>query len=271
MSRDDLRKLLHKASNNIAEELVTAQATYYPNFIRVYRPYHPIKKQKGGFELRDESKKTREDKLVELEQENNLILETDQERSIRRTKKSIRDYVLCNKFEYLCTYTFATNRYDDESSVSKMSNWLKNEQKRKGKFGYLIVPERHKDEAIHYHSLMKDYKGVLTQAHSAKSGRKIPRTYNFQSFTHGLNTAIKIKDSEEDRAKSGNYLIKYITKDMPQLRGKNRYWASMGLNVPVVEDNPAEWYKDLVPLRSYETEFGIICDYAIPEALKHGK
>ena len=56
--------------------------------------------------------------------------ETAEERSIRRTKKCIKEYVLCNPFSIFATFTFAENRYDVDEKKRQISCWLKNQQKR---------------------------------------------------------------------------------------------------------------------------------------------
>lgn len=267
MDKDDRRLNLYKISyqsESFATTLVTSQVTYYPNHIRVYTPKFAIKKLNSGYEkIKKKSKHLDDERNVQL-----VAPETDAERSLRRTKKKIRDYVLCNNFELFTTFTFKDDRYNLDRCTQRMSTWLKNQQKRTSKFQYLIVSEYHKDKAIHFHALMKDYKGQLVPAVNDKTGRIIPGIFNFKSYTHGYSTAKTIRDSELDRIKTGNYLIKYITKDMPLFKGKNRYWASSGLKLPRVEDNPTEWYKDLTPFRTINTDYGIIDYYLLPEAMK---
>ncbi len=263
MPLDDLGKLF-KIGQNVAEEQVTSQATYYPYHVRVYTPNVPIKKIRNGFERI----KDREDILEEMEKKTLFQYETSEERSIRRSKQAIRDYVLCNKFEYFVTLTFKEYRYDLDRCRKRILNWLKNQRKRTGKFEYIVIIELHKDEAYHFHALIKNYKGELKPAVNAKTGKIIPNVFNFKSYTHGHSTVKKIRESELDRIKTGNYLIKYMTKEMPMFPGKKRYWSSNNLKVPYVEDNPSEWYANLTPLREYISDYGTIREYMLPENMR---
>lgn len=75
------------------------------------------------------------------------------ERSIRRARARVRDIALANGFEYFVTLTLApeaVDRYDDRAVVRKLSTWADNEARRCG-LRYVLVPERHKDGAIHFH------------------------------------------------------------------------------------------------------------------------
>lgn len=177
--------------------------------------------------------------------------ETSLTRSLRRTKTTIADIVLCNEFDLFTTFTFAEDRYNIELSKSKMQNWLKSQQKTHGKFYYIIVPEFHKDKkAIHFHGLFKNYKGQLTDSEKKINGRK---AYNITSYKSGFTSAVKI----DDVAKVANYVRKYITKDMPQFAGRKRYWHSTGLKLPEITYNVNN-----IENKStiYENEFMIISE-----------
>lgn len=68
----------------------------------------------------------------------------------------IFDIALCNKFTHFITLTFdpkKIDRYDDEEIKAKLKIWLKNAVARK-ELKYLLIPERHKDGAIHCHALV---------------------------------------------------------------------------------------------------------------------
>jgi hypothetical protein len=151
--------------------------------------------------------------------------------SLRRSKRAITDYVLCNDFDLFVTFTFATQRQNVDLCKSKMSNWLDNQNKR-NKFEYLIVPEFHKDgKSIHFHALFKGYKGKLTDSKIKQKGRKV---YNLNGYSHGFSTAVKIDNIE----KVSSYVRKYIVKDMPIFANKRRYWCSKSLNRPKSTYNP---------------------------------
>ena len=165
----------------------------------------------------------------------------------------------CNDFTLFITFTFdpkkTKDRYSPRVVKRQMRNWLKNQQRRYGKFSYLIVPERHKDGALHFHALFAGYTGKLVDSGKKRHGKT---SYNLTGYTLGHTQASIIDDSQ----KAMNYLRKYITKDMPLFPGKHRYWASKGLRRPQVIDNPPPWDSNKTPLRAYENEYCVQADFA---------
>lgn len=165
-------------------------------------------------------------------------------KSIQRTKRIITDYVHCNDFDLFVTFTFdpkKVNRYDLTATYLRMQRWLM-VQSRKAKeadlqFKYIIVPEQHKDGAIHFHALLHGYSFKLKQTNVIQDGRRV---YNIPSYRWGFTSATKIPPDEKQRAI--NYASKYITKDMTTLPNKRRYWASKNLAKPVVEYNSVNEY-----------------------------
>lgn len=208
-------------NNNISE--ITIQVFYiskiYPKFVKIYKYDTPTTKQIEGFEQKTQktSKKT--------------SLQTDPEnvdRSLRRSKTILSDLVLCNEFDLFVTFTFAKDRQNLVKLKTQMSNWLTNQKKIHGKFTYLIVPEFHKDKkSLHFHALFKNYKGQLVDSGKKVNNRKV---YNIKSYQLGFSTAIKIDDLD----KVSNYLKKYITKDMPRIERKKRFWSSKNLQKPTI-------------------------------------
>ena len=239
-----LTALLGSTTFERASYKVHASATYYPYFVRVFIPENPYSKLLPGMEPTK--------KVIRTKNGSIRYLEEDTVRSLRRTKKTITDYVLCNQFDLFATFTIGDDRHNVDRSRARMSDWLKNTQKRSGKFDYLIVPELHKDGALHFHGLFKDYSGKLS--YSGRKNRRGQPIWNVKGYRSGFTTAVKIPP--KDNLRVGLYVRKYITKDMPLFFGKNRYWASIGLKLPVVEDNPPDWYLKREPYRKFKGEFG---------------
>ncbi len=239
---------------------VYSKATYFRDRIRVFVPNIPYDKVLPGLEPAEKSKgKPRKPGNTSPE---------DIERSIRRSKKMVRDYCEYNKFEIFATFTFKTDRQNISKCTAKMNTWLKNQQKRTGGFEYLIVPEFHKDgKSVHYHGLIKGYEGKLDEAINPKTGQPIIKsgrqTCNFAGYRHGFAEAQLIKDTPESHARVGNYVGKYITKDMtPALFGKHRYWRSSGLSLPETEDNPS-WLEHTATPEGIPCEYGVIYEFPI--------
>lgn len=263
MLEDPTKHPLHKILKAKIEDTryeVAAQAIYYPESVRVFIPKEPFTKKKEGFDAPPRVAAANLESMIEkTSNEDNF------ERSLRRTKKTIKDYVLCNNFELFCTFTFARDRQNIEHSKQRMATWLKNQRAAYGRLPYLIVPEFHKDgESLHFHALLGNYKGKLVQSY-APSGKPIIQNkrpvFELPSYTHGFTNVKKIEPDASSRSKVAFYLQKYITKEMPVFANKNRYWASHGLSKPKVEDNPEHWYEVTKPDWEVINEYGRIVEF----------
>ena len=180
-------------------------------------------------------------------------------RSVRRSRSVINDYVLCNDFDMFATFTFnprKVNRYDMITTYLKMQGWLERNARQYENFRYIVVPERHKDGAIHFHALLNGYCGELKKTNIIQSGKRV---YNITGFRFGF-TNVTILD--DDKMKTIAYMCKYIQKDMELVNGKRRYWASKRLNKPVITHNTI-WDTGIASLLSqktlrYETEYSVV-------------
>lgn len=249
---------------------VNARQKTYLNSTEIYIPNDPYEKIEEGYELSKDHRSL--GTPVSTSEEDKL------ERSRRRTYTAVKDIALSNVFELFATFTFKANRYDDEECRKKMVGWLKRQRKQDKLFQYLIVSEFHKrceecvnnrvmackdddrPKALHFHALIAGYKGKLVRAINPYTGKplvkKRRKVYDFPNFTLGNSEIYTIGDTEEDRIKSGFYLLKYLKKDMPTFKSKKRYWSSRGLNKPLVIENPEEWYLALTPDHYFETPHG---------------
>lgn len=157
-------------------------------------------------------------------------LDLSLEFSIRRTRRVLHDYVKCNNFDLFVTFTFnpkKINRYDINSVFPKMQSWLWRQHQKDKNFKYVIVPEKHKDGAIHFHALMSNYPFDLKKTNVIQNSRRV---YNITAFRFGFTNATLLPS--EDKEKAANYIAKYITKDMITLSNKRRYWCSRNLQRP---------------------------------------
>lgn len=182
------------------------------------------------------------------------------ERSLDRTTQKIREYVLCNKFSMFVTFTFKEDRYNDTVKFKQMKTWLDNQRKRQGTFAYVVVPERHKDGAYHFHALFADYRGEVISK-KLENGKIV---YKLGAYKLGISDVEYIKTGKRSRAKTASYLSKYITKEMPMLPGKKRYWCSQNLLKPLKLDNPPEWVMSLPTVWQNRSDYGetIYLDYS---------
>ena len=156
--------------------------------------------------------------------------------AFKRSKNMIYKLACNNKpWNYFVTFTFnadKVNRYDFSVVSKKLSKWLNHIKSRScPDFGYIIVPEKHKDGAWHFHGLFKncDNLNFIDSGLKDNQGRTI---YNISNYKFGFTTATKLSNID----KAVSYILKYISKDLfgDSLKGKKRYWRSKNLEMPAV-------------------------------------
>lgn len=144
--------------------------------------------------------------------------------SRRRALRSCRDLGCCNPdLNIFATFTLdgaKIDRYNYGGIIGAMNTWLDNRVRRNG-LKYLIVPELHKDGAIHFHGLLND---VLDRrpAGVKHHGKCV---YNLPDWTLGFTTAQRITGKDCVR-KTTEYVLKYITKSADKVGG--RYYLHGG-------------------------------------------
>lgn len=154
--------------------------------------------------------------------------------SIKRTKSTIQDIVLCNDFDLFCTFTFDPNkidRYNFNQCSSAMRRWFSHQRERSLSFNkelkYLVIPEQHKDGAWHFHALLSGYTGSLKDT-GIKTNSLRP-IYNMTSFRLGFTTAVKV----DEKSGVSTYITKYISKSFVKTFNGKRFFCSHGLSRPV--------------------------------------
>lgn len=199
----------------------------YPKVIKLIKYREPLYLRRYDY---DENRPWAEKKKKIVLDEDDYI-----QRSVRRAKTTINDIALCNNFELFVTLTTKKDRYNDDAKKQQIAFWLHNQRNQYGKFGYILLPERHKDGALHFHGLFSDYKGKLNDSGKRDKEKII---FNLGSYRGGWTTAKQIDQSIDDVEKVANYITKYITKNMPVFKNKRRFWCSTGLKRPLKIVNP---------------------------------
>lgn len=154
--------------------------------------------------------------------------------SFNRTINKVYELSRSNTWEYFFTMTFApckVDRYDYEVCSKKLAKWLNNTRRRYAPdMVYLVVPERHKDGAFHFHGLFSNIGSLpLSDSGHKQNGKTI---YNLPTYKYGFTTVSMVGDS----GKASSYLTKYITKELCSVTtGKKRYWMSRNAKRPVIE------------------------------------
>lgn len=146
------------------------------------------------------------------------------QRSMRRARAKLRRLALANEFEYFVTLTLdrtKIDRYDPKAITKALNTWLDNMVRRNG-LRYILVPERHKDGALHFHGFFAGRNlPVVDSGHKDSCGETV---YNLPQWGYGFSTAIKLR-GEYPRAVG--YVCKYIGKQQGE-RPMGRWYYSGG-------------------------------------------
>lgn len=172
------------------------------------------------------------------------------DRAMRRARGQVRDLALCTPFRYFVTLTLdaaKVDRYGMAAITRKLNTWADNQVRRKG-LAYVLVPERHKDGAVHFHGFFNDALQAVDSGTMTLSGWKAPRkprtarqraewaamgaqvVYNLPGWSLGFTTAIPLYG---DYHKAVSYVCKYIGKDGEKIGGR-WYYSGGALGRPEV-------------------------------------
>lgn len=162
------------------------------------------------------------------------------ERSKRRARVAVRDLGLCNDFRFFVTLTLdrtRINRYDPREILRHLNHWLDNNVRRRG-LKYVLVPERHKDGAIHFHGFFNNALEAVDSGHKDKGGHTV---YNLPGWGWGFSTAIELYG---ERAAAVAYTCKYISKAQEKIGGR-WYYSGGDLKRPDVVWCDVDYHKML--------------------------
>ena len=169
--------------------------------------------------------------------------------SISRTKRRIYEISACNKWTWFFTGTLdgeKCDRDDLNGTFKRLSQFIRDYRKKQDgeRVTYLIVPERHKSGAWHFHGLINGLSAA--ELHKFSASENIP--LRLKKTIKGGTDVYTWKDYEKrfgwatftavrSHAAVAAYVTKYITKDIAaDCVGTNRhlYYASIGLNRPQI-------------------------------------
>lgn len=173
-----------------------------------------------------------------------------------RIKSKIKEYALCNDFEYFYTQTLNSNydRYDLEEFKKIIQKKFKAYKRKNTNFKYLLIFEKHKNGAYHLHGLLSGL-GIDVYTNS--------NNYLSLAFFEdlGFNSLSKVKDN----IKVAHYITKYITKDFEKTASGYSYFHSKNLKTAQKTELNFNEYKDDLNL-VYQNEF--IKKYKVEEKWK---
>ena len=192
----------------------------------------------------------------------------DLARSMRRARANVRRLALANDFRWFVTLTLdpaKIDRYDPSTVVRKVNQWCSNQVKRRD-LRYILVPERHKDGALHFHGFFNDALEAVASGHTDKKGNMI---YNLPGWALGFTAAIEVYG---DYPAAVAYVCKYIGKQGDKPAGRWYYsggslqqpevtYAEIGIN-DLKETYGSRVFETLVPGRMIAIVNGIKEDEA---------
>ena len=163
--------------------------------------------------------------------------------NIVRARSKIREYGLCNPWEYFCTFTIDKTKYDRynlKEYHKALAQWIRDYNKKHGtNIRYLFIPEQHEDGAWHEHGFLMglplEHLTAFTLQdrlpHYIRGKLKKGETiYNWSAYAKKFGFV----DIEpiRSRSKATSYITKYITKDLQRSVseiGAHLYYCSQGL------------------------------------------
>lgn len=170
------------------------------------------------------------------------------ERARRRARSKVADYARANKFDYFVTLTLdaaVLDRYSIDAAVKRLRTFLDNGVRRQG-LKYILVPELHKDGAVHFHGLMNDAFKMVDSGTIKLDGVSKPKkprskkqraewleagghvVYNINEYKLGFSTAMELYG---DYGKAVTYVCKYIGKGQGKIGGR-WYYSGGNLEAP---------------------------------------
>jgi len=166
------------------------------------------------------------------------------EENVKRAGRRIRELVLCNPWGWFFTFTVDEkknhDRYNLEEVYKKIAQFFRNYNSKHGlDLKFLIVPEKHKDGAWHFHGFImglpkshltrfsKEHTGSSYINKKVKDGEEI---YDWEPYAKKFGYC----DLEpiKDKARASSYIRKYIMKDLGRSvteAGKHLFRCSQGL------------------------------------------
>jgi hypothetical protein len=161
-----------------------------------------------------------------------------------RAKSMVKQYGLCNEWQYFLTLTISGRKYDRYSLgvyINDLMQWIRDERKRyrerygEGieKLSVLLVPENHKDGAWHVHGLVNgipeaEISDFIPGVHPQKLIDKGFKNWPSYADKFGFCSLGEVKD----KIATVLYVCKYINKHieaLKEMRGKHLYFHSRPL------------------------------------------
>ena len=232
--------LFKNAIVNRDDTLVNGRIKYIPNDDGEYIPYELVCFNRNIYCASDLERSDIKSKYGDFELENVIEAESvkdeaeNRRKSYNRARNNLFDLLMCTpSFNCFLTLTLDSekiDRYDYGTVVKALGVWLDNRVRRKS-LHYVLVPEFHKDGAVHFHGLCNFDALKTVRACNAHTGTPLSDDegrpiYNIVDYPYGFNTVIPLT-GENARIATAKYCYKYITKSKGEKVG-GRYYLSGG-------------------------------------------
>ena len=200
----------------------------------------------------------------------------DRLRSMRRARAKVRRLALANEFQWFVTLTLdqqKVDRWDPQAIMKTANRWLDNMVRRHG-LRYILVSERHKDGAFHFHGFFAGELEVVDSGTIKRPNDKTPRrprseaqrqewlaeggrvVYNLPQWTLGFTTAMELYG---EYSAAVGYVCKYIGKQDGERPMGRWYYSGGDLR------EPEKIYADL-DYRECGKDCGNAVEFSIPGA-----
>ena len=190
--------------------------------------------------------------------------------NISRAKNTIFELAKCNQWDFFVTLTVdktKIDRFDLKNYRQSFTRFIRHlREKYHSDIKYLIIPEKHKNGAWHFHGLLSGIPS--SDLHLFDLSEKLPSyirqkimlgddIYNWVSYSEKFGFCDIERINDIDRICS--YITKYITKSLANsVSGyyENMYYCSQGLNrsEKIGEFYPYDDIQSFLPW-SYENEY----------------
>lgn len=251
--RDIIKNL--RVSDNLIKH--NCRVKLYPDINGDYQPYEILftgtpSLRDSGWELADEQQH------INLSERGSDKSDGDRARSravsFARARNRCFDLLRCNIFPrktscgLFVTLTLdeqRISRYEYTEVVRELSKWLDNRVRRRD-LRYILVPELHKDGAIHFHGVMNENAVKLEYSGIKQGGKKV---YNIADYPFGF-TNVKRITGENANIMVSKYIFKYLTKSQGVKVGGRYYLHGGKLAEPIIR-------RDTLDFDAHKTEADI--------------
>jgi len=148
----------------------------------------------------------------------------DLERSMRRSKATVRRKCMAGGLDHLLTLTYRENVTDLESAFADLTRFIRLVRMTNSNWKYVAVAEYQKRGAVHFHLAVRGFQQVQLLRHIWL--RVVGEgNIDVQSPKHTLRSAWALP-------KLAGYITKYITKAACTVFGRQRYRVAEGIEIP---------------------------------------